>query len=121
MSILADGRGQQQKLCLLRSAVSKPDILFFDEPFSALDQNRRWAMTTYIERIWQTAACPALFISHDVDEAVLLSDEILLMNRQGQIEGRVENTLERPRSQKLLTHDSAGLQPDPKSDCNRCD
>lgn len=96
--------GQQQMLCLLRSAVSKPDVLFFDEPFSSLDQNRRWAMTTYVERIWQGTMCPALFISHDVDEAVLLADEILLMNHDGRIEGRVQNPLPRPRSQNLLTH-----------------
>lgn len=75
--------GQQQMLCLLRSAISKPDVLSFDEPFSALDQNRRWSMTTYVERIWQATACPALFISHDVDEAILLADEVLLMNRNG--------------------------------------
>jgi NitT/TauT family transport system ATP-binding protein len=96
--------GQQQMLCLLRSAISKPDVLFFDEPFSALDQNRRWAMTTYVERIWQSTACPALFISHDVDEAVLLADEVVLMNREGRIEGSIQNPLPRPRSQSLLTH-----------------
>ncbi len=96
--------GQQQMLCLLRSAISKPDVLFFDEPFSSLDQNRRWAMTTYVERIWQGTRCPALFISHDVDEAVLLADEVLLMNREGRIEGRIKNALPRPRSQSLLTH-----------------
>ena len=96
--------GQQQMLCLLRSAISKPDVLFFDEPFSALDQNRRWAMTTYVERIWHGIACPALFISHDVDEAILLADEVLLMSRNGQIESRVQNTLPRPRRKNLLTH-----------------
>lgn len=95
--------GQQQMLCLLRSAISHPDLLLFDEPFSALDQNRRWSMTTYVERIWQTTKAPALFVSHDVDEAVLLADDIVLMNAKGRIEDVVVNPLPRPRHQKLLT------------------
>ena len=95
--------GQQQMLCLLRSAVAHPDLLLFDEPFSALDQNRRWSMTTYVERIWQTTNAPALFVSHDVDEAVLLADNIGLMNADGRIEEVIHNPLPRPRHQKLLT------------------
>jgi NitT/TauT family transport system ATP-binding protein len=95
--------GQQQMLCLLRSAIAHPDVLLFDEPFSALDQNRRWAMTTYVERIWQATRAPALFVSHDVDEAVLLADDILLMNGDGRIEKVIENSLPRPRPQTLLT------------------
>ncbi len=95
--------GQQQLLCLLRSAVVHPDLLLFDEPFSALDQNRRWSMTTYVERIWQATNAPALFISHDVDEAILLADDIVLMNAEGRIEDRIQNPLPRPRHQKLLT------------------
>lgn len=96
--------GQQQMLCLLRSAVAQPDLLLFDEPFSALDQNKRWSMSIFVERIWQSAKAPALFVSHDVDEAVLLSDNIVLMNSEGCIEDIVVNPLPRPRHQKLLTH-----------------
>lgn len=95
--------GQQQMLCLLRGAVAHPDLLLFDEPFSALDQNRRWSMTTYVERIWQATNAPALFVSHDVDEAVLLADDIVLMNADGRIEDVIQNPLPRPRHQKLLT------------------
>ncbi len=95
--------GQQQLLCLLRGAVSNPDLLLFDEPFSALDQNRRWSMTTYVERIWQTTNAPALFVSHDVDEAILIADDIVLMNAEGRIEDIIQNPLPRPRQQKLLT------------------
>lgn len=96
--------GQQQLLCLLRSVVSNPDVLLFDEPFSALDQNRRWSLATYVERIWLKIGCPTLFVSHDVDEAVLLADEILLMSHDGCITQRIENPLPRPRTQSLLTH-----------------
>ena len=96
--------GQQQLLCLLRSAVAQPDLLLFDEPFSALDQTRRWSMTTYVERIWQTIYAPALFVSHDVDEAILLADDIVLMNAEGRIEDIIQNPLPRPRHQKLLTN-----------------
>lgn len=101
--------GQQQMLCLLRSAVAHPDLLLFDEPFSALDQNRRWSMTTYVERIWHATKAPVLFVSHDVDEAVLLADDIVLMNANGRIADVIQNPLPRPRHQKLLT-DSQHVQ-----------
>lgn len=96
--------GQQQLVCLLRSTVANPDILLLDEPLSALDQCARWTMAFRIERFWMEHPMPALFVSHDVDEAVMLADQILLMSRDGgKTAGTIHNPLPRPRNAKMLT------------------
>lgn len=95
--------GQQQLINLLRSAISRPDIYLLDEPFSALDQERRWATALYVERVWIERRVPTIFVSHDVDEAILLADTIYLMTRFGTIAKEVENRLTRPRSIQMLT------------------
>lgn len=96
--------GQQQLLGILRSVVIEPDILLLDEPFSALDQERRLIMGSYVERVWLKRPVPIIFVSHDVDEAVLLADKIMLMSRHtGKIEKVLSNPLPRPRVQQMLT------------------
>lgn len=96
--------GQQQLVCLLRSFVARPDVLLLDEPLSALDQFTRWTMAFRIEEFWMKKPIPAIFISHDVDEAVMLADEIILMSRDcGRVHGIVENVLPHPRNKRMLT------------------
>jgi NitT/TauT family transport system ATP-binding protein len=95
--------GQQQLVNLLRNMVIEPDILLLDEPFSALDQANRWSMTFRFEQLWLNLKIPVIFVSHDIDEAVLLADEIILLNRNGQIEKRIKNDSSRPRSVDILT------------------
>lgn len=95
--------GQQQLVSILRSTVGSPDLLLLDEPLSALDQATSWTMAFKLERVWSTLAVPALLVSHDVDEAIMLADEVLLMSRQGRIAQRIMNTLPRPREVKMLT------------------
>jgi NitT/TauT family transport system ATP-binding protein len=96
--------GQQQLVSLLRSLACAPDALLFDEPFSALDQQTRWNMAFHLERVWMERPVPSLFISHDVDEAILLADEVLMITaRGGRVEHRLRNELPRPRSVKMLT------------------
>lgn len=94
--------GQQQLVCLLRSLVAKPSILLCDEPFSALDQSTRWTMAFYLEEFWLKMQIPVFFVSHDIDESILLSDRILLLNKSGTIERILENRLERPRNIGML-------------------
>ena len=96
--------GQQQLICLLRSSVSNPHVLLLDEPLSALDQPTRWTMAFRIEQLWMKSRMAALFVSHDVDEAVMLSDRVLLMSRNGgRIAEVVENLLPRPRNVQMLS------------------
>lgn len=96
--------GQQQLVCLLRSNVANPDVLLLDEPLSALDQFTRWTMAFKIEEFWMRNKIPTIFVSHDVDEAVMLADEIILMGRDGgSLYERVVNSLPRPRNKRMLT------------------
>lgn len=97
--------GQQQLVSLLRAIVLSPDVLLLDEPFSSLDQHRSWNAALYVERIWSQHQVPVLFVSHDVDEAVLLADDVFLLSRWHRgIVGRVTNLLPRPRTLDMLTN-----------------
>lgn len=96
--------GQQQMISLLRAVASRPDVLLLDEPFSSLDQLRSWNTALYVERIWRENLIPVLFVSHDIDEAILLADDIwFLSGNSGKIAGHVINSLPRPRTLNMLT------------------
>ncbi|MBF0557068.1 MAG: ATP-binding cassette domain-containing protein [Nitrospirae bacterium] len=96
--------GQQQMVCLLRALVLEPDIMLLDEPFAALDQQRSWTTALHFEKEWSKRQIPVLFVSHDVDAAVLLSDDIgLLSKKNRKITKCINNTLEHPRTLDMLT------------------
>lgn len=96
--------GQQQLVSVLRSVVLEPQVLLLDEPFSALDLQTRWEMAAHVERLWRQHPTTALLVSHDIDEAILLADEILLMSRTGgRIVRKIVNRLPRPRALRMLT------------------
>jgi NitT/TauT family transport system ATP-binding protein len=96
--------GQQQLVSLLRAMVSNPDVLLLDEPLSALDQSAGWTMASRIEQMWMQKRMPAIFVSHEIDEAVMLADRIVLMKaRGGGVAGTIEHSMPRPRSVKMLT------------------
>jgi NitT/TauT family transport system ATP-binding protein len=97
--------GQQQMISLLRAVASQPDVLLLDEAFSSLDQHRSWNTALYVEKIWRKNPIPVFFISHDVDEAILLADDIWFLSaRDGKIAGHVVNSLPRPRTLDMLTN-----------------
>ncbi|MDZ7860639.1 MAG: ABC transporter ATP-binding protein [Candidatus Krumholzibacteriota bacterium] len=90
--------GQQQLVAIARALVSDPDVLVMDEPLSALDLKARFRMRATIEEIWQRTNKTTLHVSHDVEEAVYLSDKIVVLSeRPGKILRVIPNTLERPR------------------------
>lgn len=96
--------GQQQMTCILRSLIIKPDLLLLDEPFSALDQQTKWEMTSLVEQIWLEEKLPVVFVSHDIDESILLADKILLMSKSsGKIGLIIDNTMKRPRNVTMLS------------------
>ena len=95
--------GQQQLVNILRAMITKPNLLLFDEPFSALDQYRSWQMGSMLEMMWLMHKSSVLFISHDVNEAILLADEIILMNKHGNIEKILKNTMPRSRTKEMMT------------------
>ena len=77
--------GQQQRVALARALIVEPDILLLDEPLSALDRKIRTEMQTEIRRIQQQVGITTIFVTHDQEEAMSMSDEILLM-REGALE-----------------------------------
>lgn len=95
--------GQQQMVSLLRSFAMHPDVLLLDEPTSALDASARWGIVHHLEDIWASRPIPVIYVCHDVDEAVLVADRIVLLSRRtGQLAGMVENRSKRPRSARML-------------------
>lgn len=96
--------GEQQLVNLLRSFAANPDFLLLDEPFSALDQSYRWSMAFSVEKMWMKEKIPTIFVSHDIDEAVMLADKVILMSRKpGNIEHIITNEMPRPRNVKMLS------------------
>lgn len=95
--------GQQQLVCLLRSVASNPSLLLCDEPFSALDQSSRWTMAFYLEQLWLKKKMPVLFVSHDIDESILLGSKIMLLNKSAEVEEILGNPLPRPRNIEMLS------------------
>ncbi len=79
--------GQQQRVALARALVVEPSILILDEPFSALDRKLREAMQLELYRITRDLGITALFVTHDQEEALTLSDQVVVMNG-----GRIEQS-----------------------------
>lgn len=76
--------GQRQRVALARALVSRPDFLALDEPLGALDALTRITMQGLVERVWQEQGFTALFVTHDVSEAVVLADRVIVLD-----EGRI--------------------------------
>jgi NitT/TauT family transport system ATP-binding protein len=90
--------GMRQRVNLARALAIDPDILLMDEPFSALDAQTREIMQTELLRIWEQGRKTVLFVTHQIDEAVFLSDRVLVFARRpGRVQETVDVTLPRPR------------------------
>lgn len=90
--------GMQQRVSIARALVNHPDILLLDEPFGALDALTRINMQNEVLKLWEHEKKTMVLVTHDIDEAVFLSDRIIVLSsRPGQIMDRIEVTLPRPR------------------------
>ena len=91
--------GMRQRVNLARALAIDPDILLMDEPFSALDAQTREIMQTELMRIWEEGRKTVLFVTHQIDEAVFLSDRVLVLARRpGRIQETIDVALPRPRA-----------------------
>lgn len=95
--------GMKQRVAIARALVMQPRILLMDEPFGALDQQTRWLVGAELTRIWESTRTSVLFVTHDIQEAVLLSDEVWVMSRRpSRRKAVVTIDLERPRQTGLV-------------------
>lgn len=90
--------GMQQRASIIRALVNSPSVLLMDEPFAALDAQTRHMMQELLLSIWSELKSTVIFVTHDIEEAVFLSDRIFVMGvSPGRIKETVSVTLERPR------------------------
>jgi NitT/TauT family transport system ATP-binding protein len=93
----------QQRASLARLLVYDPDILLMDEPFSALDEFTRERLNLELARIHESFGRTVLYVTHNIEEAVFLSDRVVVMKpHPGEILDIVETRLERPRRLEVL-------------------
>lgn len=90
--------GMKQRVSIARAFANDPDILLMDEPFSALDEQNKTLLQQELLRIWDETKKTVLFITHSVDEAVTMGDQIMVMTAQpGRAKTLIEVPFERPR------------------------
>jgi NitT/TauT family transport system ATP-binding protein len=97
--------GMRQRVAILRAFLADPQILLMDEPFGALDSQTRLVMQEELLRIWREHCKAVVYITHDIEEAILLGDRVVVMSgRPGCILQEFPITLERPRQSALRAH-----------------
>jgi len=96
--------GMQQRVNLARVLVNRPRIILMDEPFCSLDAQTRLQMQQMLLQLWHELHMTIVFVTHDVDEAVFLSDRVVVLSRRpGTVKAEVPVALPRPRTMDLLT------------------
>ena len=95
--------GMMQRAAIARALANDPEILLMDEPFGALDAQTRTLMQELLLSVWEQTHKTVLFVTHDIDEAVLLADRVYVMTaRPGRIKREVHVSLPRPRTVDVL-------------------
>lgn len=94
--------GMKQRLSIVRAFSAHPELLLMDEPFAALDEQNKLLLQQEVERLWEDNKISVLFITHSLDEAILLGDRVAVMSAApGRIKETIDIPFERPRN--LLT------------------
>jgi NitT/TauT family transport system ATP-binding protein len=97
--------GMKQRAAFCRALLADPQLLLLDEPFGALDALTREELSLELSRLWQDLGRTALLITHDIEEAILLGDRVIVMSsRPGQIRLDISVDLPRPRDVNTAKH-----------------
>ena len=95
--------GMKQRVGIIRALATGPKVLLLDEPFGSLDAQTRLIMQQILTNMWQRLKTSVLFVTHDIDEAIFLSDRVYCMTaRPGSIKAEIPIPLERPRQQSMM-------------------
>lgn len=97
--------GMRQRAAILRAFLANPPLLLMDEPFGGLDSQTRLVMQEELLRLWRAYPKSVVYVTHDIEEAILLGDRVIVMSgRPGRILQDLPIRLERPRAQALRHH-----------------
>ncbi len=97
--------GQQQTVCIMRALATQPEVMFLDEPFSALDFEMTLFIRDKLQQVQLATGVTMLIVSHDLEDAVFLADEILLLTRRPtRVAEIVPFALPRPRTAEMMSH-----------------
>ena len=96
--------GMKQRVGIVRALATNPQVLLMDEPFGALDSQTRVVMQEILTNMWQQFRISVLFVTHDIEEAIFLSDRIYVMTaRPGRIKAEISVPLARPRTPEMTS------------------
>jgi NitT/TauT family transport system ATP-binding protein len=96
--------GMKQRVGIVRALATSPQVMLMDEPFGALDSQTRVVMQQILTNMWQRLKLSVLFITHDIEEAIFLSDRVYVMTaRPGRIKAEVTIPLPRPRTAEMMS------------------
>ncbi|MDR3365209.1 MAG: ABC transporter ATP-binding protein [Clostridiales Family XIII bacterium] len=101
--------GMSQRIGVIRGMVHEPEILMMDEPYGALDESTREQLNMELLKIWKDTGMTIIFITHNVEEAVLLSERVYVMeSHPGRIVAEINIEFDQPRTLGLLTEEKFG-------------